>query len=55
MSGAFIAYHNTENVYGYEYVDFKEMVLRLFGDEYNLDITFGIISKMMTEIFDHIL
>lgn len=31
------------------------MVLRLFGDEYNMDVSFSIISKMMTEIFDYIL
>ena len=55
MSGAFVAYHNTENIYGYEYIDFKEMVMRLFGDEYNLDVTFGIVSKMMTSIYDYIL
>lgn len=32
MDGAFIAYHNTKNIYGYEYVKMKEIVLRLFGD-----------------------
>jgi len=31
------------------------MVMRLFGDEYNLDVTFGIVSKMMTSIYDYIL
>lgn len=55
MDGAFVAYHNTDQVYGYEYVSFKEMVLRLFGDDYNLDLSFSVTSKMMTEIFDYIL
>jgi hypothetical protein len=32
MDGAFIAYHNTEKIYGYEYVKLKEMALRVFGD-----------------------
>jgi hypothetical protein len=36
MDGAFVAYHNTEEIYGYEYVNFKEIVLRIFGDEHNL-------------------
>ena len=55
MSGAFIAYHNTQKIYGYEYVNFKEIMLRLFGDQYNLDVSFGIVSRMMTQIFDYIL
>jgi hypothetical protein len=32
MDGAFIAYHNTKNIYGFEYVQTKELILRLFGD-----------------------
>ena len=32
MDGAFIAYHNTEKIYGYEYVNLKEMAMRVFGN-----------------------
>lgn len=32
MDGAFIVYHNTEDIYGYEYVKFNEIVMRLFGN-----------------------
>lgn len=31
------------------------MVLRLFGDEYNLDASFQVCCRMLTEIFDFIL
>jgi hypothetical protein len=55
MDGAFIAYHNTEDIYGYEYVPFKEIVMRLFGDGYNLEVSFQVICKMLTQIFDYIL
>lgn len=54
MDGAFIAYHNTERVYGYEYVKLKEMALRVFGDDYNLDVSFLSISKMLTLVLDDI-
>lgn len=54
MDGAFIAYHNTEKIYGYQYVKLKEMALRVFGDEYNLDISFLCVSKMLTIVLDHV-
>ena len=55
MDGAFIAYHNTKKIYGFEYVKLKEIINRLFGDEYNFDNTFLIITKMMTDINDYII
>ena len=54
MDGAFVAYHNTEKIYGYEYIQLKEMALRLFGNEYNLDISFIVISKMLTIVLDEL-
>lgn len=54
MDGAFIAYHNTEKIYGYEYVKMKEMAYRSFGDEYNMDVTFVCTSKMLTIVLDNI-
>lgn len=54
MDGAFIAYHNTRKIYGYEYVKLKEMALRIFGNEYNLDASFVVISKMQTIVLDEI-
>jgi hypothetical protein len=31
MDGAFIAYHNTQKVFGFEYIKLKEMEERVFG------------------------
>ena len=55
MDGAFVAYHNTEHIYGYEYVPFREMIMRLFGDDYNLEVSFAVTSKMLTSIMDYLL
>ena len=51
MKGAFVAYHNTEKIFGYEYIPLKEIAFRLFGNEYNLDLTY----KCLNEMFYHIL
>lgn len=55
MDGAFIAYHNTKKIYGFEYVRLKEIIMRLFGDEFNFDSTFLIITKLLTDINDYII
>ena len=55
MDGAFIAYHNTKKIYGFEYVRLKEIITRLFGDQFNFDNTFLIISKLLTDINDYII
>jgi hypothetical protein len=55
MDGAFIAYHNTKKIYGFEYIKLKEIIRRLFGDEFNFDNTFLIISKLLTDINDYII
>ena len=54
MDGAFIAYHNTQKIYGYQYVKLKQMAMRVFGDEYNLDVSFLSISRMLTLVLDDI-
>ena len=48
MDGAFIAYHNTKKLYGFQYVKFIEIIHRLFGNEFNFDNTFLIITKILT-------
>ena len=31
MDGAFVAYHNTQKIFGFEYIKLKEMEERVFG------------------------
>jgi len=33
MDGALVAYHNTQKVFGFEYITLKEMAERVFGCE----------------------
>jgi hypothetical protein len=61
MDGAFIAYHNTKETFGFEYVSTKEIEARIFGNSLYSDIgiffslVFTVCSKMMTTIMDDIL
>lgn len=31
MEGAFVAYHNTQRIFGFEYITLEEMEQRVFG------------------------
>lgn len=55
MQGAMIAYHNTQKVFGFEYVKLEEMERRIFGSEEFSNIIFGSAMSLLEDIFDHIL
>jgi hypothetical protein len=55
MDGAFIAYHNTEKIFGFEYLKTKEIERRCFGNAFLADASFVICSKLLTNLFDLIL
>ncbi|KAL4427251.1 hypothetical protein ABPG74_011487 [Tetrahymena malaccensis] len=55
MDGAFIAYHNTKEIFGFEYVKTKEIEARCFGNQFYADASFVICSKILTNLLDHIL
>lgn len=55
MDGAFIAYHNTKEIFGFEYVKTKEIEKRCFGNSFYADASFVICSKILTNLLDHIL
>lgn len=54
MDGAFIAYHNTRKIFGYEYVRQQEIMRRIFGSELNSDVAFFVGSKMLTTILNYV-
>lgn len=49
MDGAFIAYHNTKKVYGFEYIKLGDMEMRLFGNTWFADKCFKAILKLIQE------
>lgn len=55
MDGAFIAYHNTKEIFGFEYVKTSEIMQRIFGSELASDAIFMICSRILTEILDKII
>ncbi|CAI2386460.1 unnamed protein product [Moneuplotes crassus] len=55
MDGAFIAYHNTQKVFGFEYITLKEMEERIFGCEEYSNLIFQAGLKLIENVLDHIL
>ena len=55
MDGAFIAYHNTKEIFGFEYVKTTEIERRCFGNSLFADASFVICSKILTNLLDLIL
>lgn len=55
MDGAFMAYHNTQEIFGFEYIKTKEIMERVFGSEIYSDVCFLISSKILTELLNNIL
>lgn len=40
MDGVFVAYHNTERIFGFQYIPLSEMDARLFGEYASGDAVF---------------
>jgi len=55
MDGAFIAYHNTQKIFGFEYIKLKEMEERVFGCQEYSDQIFKAGLSMIESILDYIL
>ncbi len=55
MSGALVAYHNTQKIFGFEYISLKDMENRVFGCSEFSDRVFNISLTMVEKIFDYIL
>ena len=55
MRGAIVAYHNTEENFGFEYIKIEEMEKRIFTNGIYADLCFMICSKTLTFAVDKIL
>lgn len=55
MSGAVVAYHNTQKIFGFEYITLKDMEKRVFGCSEFSDLVFRSGLSMIEKIFDYIL
>jgi len=55
MDGAFIAYHNTKEIAGFEYVKTTEIERRIFGTQLYADAVFVSCSKLLIILLDNIL
>ena len=55
MDGAFVAYHNTQKIFGFEYITLKEMEQRIFGCQEFSDQIFTASLCLIEQIFDRIL
>ena len=55
MDGAFIAYHNTQQIFGFEYVKTKEIEARIFGNTIYSDLVFNVASRLLTVVTDNVL
>lgn len=55
MQGAAIAYHNTQRVFGFEYIKLKAMENRVFGCSEFSDVIFDKSLGLLENILDHIL
>jgi hypothetical protein len=55
MQGAAIAYHNTQKIFGFEYIKLEEMEKRIFGCREFSDVVFETAVSLLEEILDHVL
>ena len=55
MDGALIAYHNTQKVFGFEYIKLSDMEKRVFGCPEFSDVVFKSGLSIIEKIFDYIL
>lgn len=55
MDGAFISYHNTKKIYGFEYCSLNDIERRIFGNCNFSNIIFKASLKMLEETLEYIL
>ena len=55
MQGAAIAYHNTQQIFGFEYIKLEKMENRVFGCSEFSDVVFNSSLGLLEKILDHIL
>ena len=55
MQGAAIAYHNTQKIFGFEYIKLEDMEKRIFGCPEFSDIVFNSSLSLFEKILDFVL
>lgn len=55
MEGAFISYHNTKKIFGFEFIKLEDMQRRMFGNSNFSDIIFKSSIRLLECIFDRVL
>lgn len=55
MEGAFISYHNTKKIFGFEYITLEDMQRRIFGSSNFSDIIFKVSLRLLEKIMDKII
>ena len=55
MDGAFVAYHNTQKIFGFEYITLSEMEERIFGNKEFANLSFNYSMALLERILDHII
>ena len=54
MQGAAIAYHNTQKIFGFEYVPIEQMERRVFGCSEFSDIVFNSSLSIIEQLLDFV-
>lgn len=52
MDGIFVAFHNTEEIFGYQYISRSEMDRVLYGNSFTGDALYSISMKLFTKILN---
>jgi hypothetical protein len=52
MSGVFIAYHNTQEMFGFEFVSLEEMEQTIFGSKQLANLAFDTSFRILQQMFD---
>lgn len=57
MDGIFVAYHNTSQIFGFQYITLEEMSVRLFGSEQMGELAYrlslGLLEKVLEAATEH--
>jgi hypothetical protein len=52
MDGVFVAYHNTERIFGFQYIPLSEMDARLFGKHASGDAVFEKCMQLLEAVLE---
>lgn len=53
MEGVFVAYHNTERIFGFQYIPLSEMDARLFGEHASGNAVFEKCLQLLEAVLEN--